>query len=248
MGTTEFTEGTLLDGRVFFRQPKQGYRSAIDPLLLQAVAVGSPTDLVLDAGIGAGAASLTLAARHQALSIIGVERDPLTADLTAHNIRTNGWQDRIHVIRADCRRLPFPGNRFDRVMTNPPFHDPVHHTPAGQDRARMANAQTGEDLQLWLGECLRALRPQGWFTLIHKADALPAIVAGLAGRLGDLHILPLLSKVGAAEAKRVIVTGRKASRGRARVLSPVVVHEDDGRYTKPVLAALRDGDPLIEID
>ena len=57
------TEDRLLGGKVRLRQPRDGYRAAIDPVLLAASVPAKPGERVLDLGTGAGAAALCLMAR-----------------------------------------------------------------------------------------------------------------------------------------------------------------------------------------
>ena len=53
-----YTEDSLLGGKIMMRQPVQGYRVAIDPLLLAASISVEPGESVLDVGAGVGAAGL----------------------------------------------------------------------------------------------------------------------------------------------------------------------------------------------
>jgi len=57
------SEDTLLGGRVKLRQPRHGYRAAIDPVLLAAAVPAGDGDTLLDIGCGAGTTVLALAAR-----------------------------------------------------------------------------------------------------------------------------------------------------------------------------------------
>ena len=57
------SEDTLLGGRVKLRQPRHGYRAAIDPVLLAAAVPAGHGDTVLDIGCGAGAAGLCILSR-----------------------------------------------------------------------------------------------------------------------------------------------------------------------------------------
>ena len=57
------TQDLLLGGRVILRQPAQGYRASIDPLLLAATVNAIPGDTILDVGAGVGTVGLCLAAR-----------------------------------------------------------------------------------------------------------------------------------------------------------------------------------------
>ena len=57
------TDGHLLGGRVSYAQPREGFRSGIEPVLLAAAIPARPGEHVLEGGSGAGAALLCLAAR-----------------------------------------------------------------------------------------------------------------------------------------------------------------------------------------
>ena len=52
----EVTQGHLLGGRVRYAQPRSGFRSGIEPVLLAAAVPARPGERVLEAGSGAGAA------------------------------------------------------------------------------------------------------------------------------------------------------------------------------------------------
>ena len=81
-GAPESSADRLLEGRVVLRQPKSGYRAAIDPVLL-AAAVPATGGTVLDAGCGTGAAALCYAVRVPGARITGLELRPDWAALAA---------------------------------------------------------------------------------------------------------------------------------------------------------------------
>ena len=87
------------------------------------------------------------------------------------------------------------------------------------------------------------LARKGTLTVIHRADRLDAVLAGLDGRAGDVAVLPLWPKAGKA-ARRVVVSARKGVAGPARLLPGLVLHEADGRYTAAADAVLREGAAL----
>ena len=66
--------------------------------------------------------------------------------------------------------------------------------------------------------------------MIHRPDALPAIYAALAGRLGDIAVRPIHPREG-EDAIRVLVTGTKGSRAPTRLRPGLTLHEADGRAT-----------------
>lgn len=138
------TEDALLGGLVRLLQPRAGYRAATDPVLLAAASAAKPGARVLDAGCGAGAAMLCLAARVPGLETHGLELQPPYAGLARRNADLNGvaaaiWDGDLFGPPAELRRIG-----FDIVMTNPPYFD-AFGAPSpdpGRDAARRA---TGDE-------------------------------------------------------------------------------------------------------
>ena len=241
----ELTEDGLLGGRLRFFQPRRGYRTAIDPVLLAAAVRVEAGETVLDAGVGTGAAALCLAARAPGCRIVGLEREPELLELAAANVQANGLAHRVELVAGDLLAPPeaLRQRAFDAVMTNPPYYIEGAATPP-LDAARRA-AHLGEDEPgRWVAACLARLKPLGRLTLIQRADRLDGVLAALAGRAGDVVVFPLWPSGKAAEAKRVIVAARKAARAPLRLVRGLVLHEPDGRFTTAADAILRDGAPL----
>jgi tRNA1(Val) A37 N6-methylase TrmN6 len=244
------TEDGLLGGRVRLSQPARGYRAAIDPVLLAAAVPATAGETVLDAGAGTGAASLALAVRVPGCRIVGLEIQRDLQRLASRNARQNELGRRVEVIEGDLGRPPprLVGTIFDHVMTNPPhlaaaaaIASPV------QGRAR-AHVEHQLDLAGWLAACLRMLRPGGVLTLVHRADRLADALAPLRGPLGDLVIYPLWPRAGDRPAKRVLVQGRKGSRGPLRLARGLVLHDDSGGFSAAAEAVLRHAKDLLLLD
>ncbi|HEX7005709.1 MAG TPA: methyltransferase [Alphaproteobacteria bacterium] len=241
----EVTEDTLLGGRVRLVQPARGYRAAIDPVLLAAAVRAGPRDRVLDAGAGVGAAALCLAARIADTRVVGIERDPALVALFRRNIAANAMNGRVEAVEGDIAHPPTslePGS-FDRVMVNPPYLAAAAADPPPDAGRAAAMVEGAADLATWLDFALAMLARKGTLTVIHRADRLDALLAGLHGRAGDVTVLPLWPKAGQA-ARRIVVAARKGVAGPARLLPGLVLHETDGRYTAAAEAVLRGGAAL----
>lgn len=238
------TEDGLLDRRIRLRQPARGYRAGSDAVLLAAAVPARAGQRVLDVGAGAGAVSLCLAWRCAEVEVVGLERSADMAALAAENTVANGLDGRVSTICGDVADPPeaVRRDRFDHVMTNPPFYEADAGTMSPERLKADAHAETAVPLQAWLAFCLKRLKPGGSLTVIHRASRLPAILAALEGRAGDIGILPLWPAAG-RPAKRVIVQARAGSRGPARLLPGLVLHDDDGD-TPRARSLLRDGAAL----
>lgn len=244
-------ESTLLNGRVRLLQPRDGYRVAMDPVMLAAaVPLGGPGRVarVLDAGVGTGAASLCLLARAGAgLTVTGLEQAPEAADLARRAAALNPFGQGLCVIEGDLFAPPAVlryGAPFDVVMTNPPYGAAGAGT-APPDPGRAAAHVATRPLADWLAACLGLLRPKGSLVVIHRADQLDTLLQGLAGKAGAVEVISLWpgpDRDGRARpARRVIVRARRDLRGPATVHPGVVLHRSDGTATTDADAILRHG-------
>ena len=211
----------FLGGRLRIAQPVHGYRAGADAVMLAAACPAQPGQSVLEPGCGVGTAALCLAARVPDLQLIGVERDPGYAALARANAALNAAP--LQVVEADLAQPPpeLRGLSFDHVIMNPPYF--ATGTPSG-DAARADARHEQTPLAAWLDAGLRRLRPGGQITIIHLAERLDSILAGLVPRAGAVTILPIAARDG-RDAGRVIVQARKGVRTPLRLLSPFVMHQ-----------------------
>jgi len=239
------SDDTLLGGRVKLRQPRDGYRVAIDPVILAAAVPAGAQDRVLDIGCGTGAASLCLAARVPACPIVGLERDHDVARLAAENIARNDFADRLTVVEGDLLHPPtsLAAGGFTQVMANPPFLEAARAS-ASPVAARAAAAVESEALLAdWIDFALAMLRDKGTLTLIQRADRLGDLLAALRSRAGGIVVFPLWPGEG-KPAKRILLQAKKGSAAPLTLAQGLVLHRADGRNSEAAEAILRHGAAL----
>ena len=180
----------FLGGRIVLLQPRRGYRAGVDPVLLAAAVPAQPGQAVLELGCGAGAAILSLGARVAGLALAGVELQPDYADLARRNAAENALP--LELFCADLAALPegVRQRQFDHVIANPPYFRAGAHTSAG-DAGRATALGEATPLPAWIAAAARRLAPRGYLHVIQRADRLPELLAGCAGRLGSVEVLPL---------------------------------------------------------
>jgi tRNA1(Val) A37 N6-methylase TrmN6 len=238
---SEPTQGHLLGGRVRYAQPRSGFRSGIEPVLLGASIPARAGDRILEGGCGAGATLLCLAARVAGVHALGIEQDPVLVALARQNATANGWQD-LRFIATDIASLP-AGDAFDHACANPPYHRAAG-TPSPDASRRIAKQATEGTLALWTTALARSLRPRGTLTFTLPAAALPAAVAAfVAAGCTPTAMLPLWPKPG-QPAKLLLLRGIKGSRTPFRVLPGLLLHTPNGAFTPEADAILRGGAPL----
>ena len=239
------SEDALLDGRVRLLQPVDGYRVAIDPVLLAAAVPAAAGDTVLDVGCGVGAAALCLATRVAGIRVTAIDSDAALIRLAVENIGLNELSDRVQAMSGDLLRPPprlEPGS-FAHVMANPPFLLSDRVTAPAHPGKKSAHLEGAADLAAWVRFAFVMLRAKGGFTLIHRADRLDAVLAQLSAQAGEITVFPLWSGPG-KPAKRVIVRARKGVATPMRLLAGLVLHDADGRYSDAADAVLRRGGAL----
>ena len=171
---------------------------------------------------------------------MGVERDVGAVELAAANILLNGMQGQVTVAEADIG-APFHGlglEPFDAALANPPFFDD-EGALRGPAAARRGAWIAPEGLAAWCAFLVKAVREGGAITLIHRADRLTDILAGLAPKAGSFQVRGV-HPFADAPAKRVLVRAVKTGKAPLRLLPPLVLHERGGaKHTDAVEAILR---------
>ncbi len=239
------THDTLLDGQVTLWQPRDGFRVAIDPVILAACVPAQAGDRVLDVGSGTGAAALALLARTPFAWATGIEIQPELVALSRRSARDNSLGDRITFGEGDIAKpVPWLGDAvFDHVMSNPPYiADHTGRTPKNPSRA-LATMESTTDLRHWIDFMTSRLRDGGTFAMIHRDDRLDEVLEDLSGPYGDFRVLELFPMDDGRSAKRCVVTAVKGGENLEPKILTLTLHQSDGSYTPQAEAILRDAAP-----
>lgn len=236
----DIVENGVLNGRVRLRQPARGYRAGMDAALLAAAVPAEAGQRVIEAGCGAGAVLMQIAARRPGIMLTGLERDPAMAALAVENAALNEVAGTTAIRQGDVAA----GFRVlgvepaDWAVSNPPFFDDAGalRAPAeGKRGAWMAD----DGLKAWTEFLLKAVKEGGRIVVVHRADRLADLLALLGEKAGSLAIRPI-HPFADEPAKRVLVHAIKTGRAPLRLLPPLVLHDRDGaKHTDQAEAILR---------
>ena len=226
--TGEITRDSLLRGEVTLFQPRKGFRSSLDPVLLAAF-LAPPFGHLLDLGCGTGALAFLLLARDPGATGVGVELQARLAALVARGIEANRLAARFRLEAADLRRLELPAGSFDLVATNPPFL-PLGQgdLPPDEERA-IAHHEVALDLSAWAERAATWCRPEGRVAVVFPAARVGELLAAFVARgLAPTRLRPVYPRAG-QPATRVLLEARRSATPRSLVFEPaLVVHEGAG--------------------
>ncbi len=242
----ETSTDRVLGNRLQLMQPRDGYRAAIDPVLLAAAIPAKEGQRVLDLGCGVGTAALCLAARVAGIVVHGIDLQPALVALAVRNAAANGLAERVTFAAGDL--LAFKDGGFDHVLVNPPYLARETASISPNPIKALANVEGEAKLRQWVETAIAAAKPGGTVTFIHRADRAAELSALMAMGLGNLRQLPLLPRAGAG-AKRVILQGERDAPPGFQMLQAWPLHEADGRFTAATDAVLREAAalPLSEL-
>ncbi len=246
-GASLGTRDALLGGRVVLLQPENGYRAAIDPVLLAAAVPANEGEMVLDAGSGTGAATLALAARIQGVRVWGLESQADLVALAARSAMENGLDDRVSFIEGDILSPPasLSLGSFDHVIANPPYLAKGQGNPPPDLAKRAATVEGDAELGDWLRFLLSMVRDGGSVSVIHRYDRVDEVVQCLEKKwAGEIVIFPFWPKHPGKDAKRALIQAKKGKNAETRTADGLVLHQKDGAYTPQADAVLRDAQPL----
>jgi len=236
----------MLGGRLRLRQPLRGYRAGLDAALLAAAVELAPGERALEAGCGAGAALLQVAARCPDGALTGVERDADALALARDNIVANRLTPRVTAVAGDVGQrfsaLQLPV--FDAAFANPPFFDDPASLRA-PDPSRRGAWIADDGLGAWCEFLLKAVREGGRITVIHRADRLGDLLALLAPKAGSFRIRPI-HPFSDAPAKRVLVRAVKTGKAPLVLLPPLVLRDRGAEGHRPDVEALFRGERALD--
>ncbi len=243
-----YSEDAFLGGRVRLLQPKKGHRAGLDAALLQAVVPDDAAGLLIDLGAGVGTIAFAAAARATALRAVALEREPdqvVLAQAALRHPENAGFSERVRAAIADVTSLAVvraalgeADHAADWVLMNPPYDTPERGRPSPDAGRRIAHVGDAKLLGAWIATAVALLKPGGRLGVIHRTEALPDLLATMAGAFGGVTLLPIHPSA-EAPASRIVVRAEKGSRAPLRLLGGFVLHEPDGGWTLDAEAILR---------
>jgi len=139
------------------------FKVGTDGVILGAYAEIITSGKILDVGTGTGLIALMLAQRSEA-EITAIEPDLNSFDQACSNIRQSKWSDRIKVINTELRNFYPETEKYDLIVSNPPYFKDSLRNPDPRKAATRHNFSL--DSRELLSGFSRLLKINGRFQII----------------------------------------------------------------------------------
>ncbi len=243
MTTRDHTIDAILGGALSLVQPRDGYRFAIDSVLLGRFARARPRDRVLELGAGCGVIAALIAALQGPREIVAIELQPALARAAARNAELNRLAA-MRVIEADLRAPRIAGvapASFDLIVANPPYRAAGSGRESPDLSRRIARGGAGATLAEFLAAARRYAVHGGRVAIVFDATRTAELIAAMAARTLEPKRLRFVHPLPDAPAASVLVEARKGGRAAVAIEPPLIVHTRPGVYSDEARALLHNG-------
>ncbi len=230
---SERLDDLMLRGRKIFQREGE-FCFSIDSVLLAHFPRFKKKFRVLDLGTGTGVIPLIIA--DEVSEIHAIELNPTMVDLARRNVELNRLADKISIIEGDYRSIKkiVRAESFDLVMANPPYRalgSGEVNQSLGVANARHEFTATLEDV---ITAARFALKYHGVFCMIHIAERLCEIVDCLHRHQFEMKRLRMIQPKRDRSPHLLLIEAMVGAHSSLKILPPLIVHEDDGSYTKEI--------------
>ncbi len=230
---TEETIDRVFDDRVAVIQRRDGYRFALDSLLLARFVELRGKERVVDLGAGNGVVALSLAVLNGGVEMVGVELQQAMVERAKRGSVLNGVKKRVRMMRGDVRAVEesLAPRTFDAAVCNPPYR-PSGSGRVNPDRERLL---ARHEVEGGLADFVRAgaylLRHRGRMCMVYPSERAVELFAVMRQQGLEPRRVRFVQSFADAPATLVLAEGVKGARMSLTVLPPLVIYRREDEYT-----------------
>ena len=187
------------------------------------------SDLVIDLGCGNGIICILLAAKKNINKIIGLEIQKECVDLAKRNILFNDLKDKIKIIHGDIKKISrfrFLKNKFDIVITNPPYLAYKKSSLINKNKSKaIARHEILCNLEDIILNACYLLKDKGKFFMIHRAQRMTDIFYIMRKYNLEPKKIKLIHKDINSAAQMFLIQGVKNAGCYLKIEKPIIIYD-----------------------
>ena len=218
-------------------QNKDYFNFSLDSVLLPNFVLLSPnTKNILDLCTGNAPIPLILSTKTKA-NIIGVEIQKEIYDLAKKSVKLNNINS-ISLINDDVKNITkkFETDSFDIITCNPPYFKCNENSILNDnDIKSIARHELKVNIEDIIRISKKLLKNGGSLNIVHRTDRLIEIIDLMKKNNLEPKRIQFIYPKKNSDSNIVLIDGRKNGKPGLKILKPLIVHNEDGSYTKEVL-------------
>lgn len=219
-------------------QDKNYFNFSLDSVLLPNFVTLNPnTKMILDLCSGNLPIPLILSTKTNA-NIYAVELQKEIYDLAKETLKINNLENRIILYNDNAKNMinKFETDTFDLITCNPPYFK-YNNTSLINDNIVKSIAR--HEIEIKIEDIIKIskklLKNGGSLSLVHRTDRLIEIIELMRQNNIEPKRIRFIYPKENTESNLILIDGRKNGNPGLKILSPLVVHNNDGSYTEEVL-------------
>lgn len=219
-------------------QDKNYFNFSLDSVLLPNFVTLNPnTKMILDLCSGNLPIPLILSTKTNA-NIYAVELQKEIYNLAKETLKINNLENRIILYNDNAKNMinKFETDTFDLITCNPPYFK-YNNTSLINDNIVKSIAR--HEIEIKIEDIIKIskklLKNGGSLSLVHRTDRLIEIIELMRQNNIEPKRIRFIYPKENTESNLILIDGRKNGNPGLKILSPLVVHNNDGSYTEEVL-------------
>lgn len=213
------------------------FNFSLDSVLLSNfISINKEVNKIIDFCTGNAPIPLMLSTKTNA-KIIGVELQKEVYELAKKSVEINNLQDKIEILNMNVKDLSskYETDTFDAITCNPPFFKVNKNSIFNKNDVKtLARHEIEINLNDIFSVAKKILKNNGIISMVHRPERLVEIIEIMRNNnIEPKKIRFVYPKIN-SECNIVLIEGRKNGNPGLKILPPLYVHDEDGKYLEEV--------------
>ncbi|MBP3634867.1 MAG: tRNA1(Val) (adenine(37)-N6)-methyltransferase [Bacilli bacterium] len=213
------------------------FNFSLDSVLLSNfVSINKTTKNIMDFCTGNAPIPLILSTKTNS-NIIGVELQKEVYELAKKSVEINNLQNRIQILNMNIKDLPkyYETDTFDVITCNPPFFKVNSDSKFNKNDIKTV---ARHEIELNLGDIFsiarKLLKNNGVISIVHRPDRLIEIIETMRkNNIEPKKVRFVYPKIH-SDCNIILIEGSKNGNPGLKILPPLYVHDNDGKYLEEI--------------